>query len=94
MSNDTATWHDELMAKCVDVASTVLGERDAIMEIRRGEPVMGRNYTIYYKVYLATLDTSGTNPTDQRCVVVSITSNRDSAKVEPSMSCDSVKELA
>jgi len=41
MSNDTATWHDELIAKCVDLASTVLGERDAIMEIRRGEAVMG-----------------------------------------------------
>ena len=93
MSNNTTTQHDELMAKCVEVASTVLGERDAIMQIRRGEPMMGRNYTIYYKVDLATLDISGVSPSNQRCVVVSITSNRDSAKVEPSMSCDSVKDL-
>lgn len=82
------------MAKCVEVASTILGERDAIMEIRRGEPMMGRNYTIYYKVHLATLDMSGINPTNQRCVGVSITSNMDSAKVEPSMNCDSVEDLA
>jgi hypothetical protein len=93
MSNDTTTQHDQLIAKCVEVASTVLGEREAIMQIRRGQPTFGRNYTVYYKVDLATLDPSGVNPTNQRCVVVSITSNMDSAKVEPSMSCDSVKDL-
>lgn len=93
MSNETAARQDVLIAKCVEVASTVLGEREAIIQIRRGEPTFGRNYTIHYKVDVATLDPSGVNPTNQRCVVVSITSNMDSAKVDPALSCDAVKDL-
>lgn len=92
MTKDTVQ-RDRLIEKCVEVASTVLGEKETIMQVRRGEPTFGRNYTNHYKVYLATLDPSGVNPTNQRCVVVSITSNMDSAKVEPSLSCDSVKDL-
>ena len=92
MSKDTVQ-RDGLIEKCVEVASTVLGEKETIIQVRRGEPTFGRNYTNHYKVYLATLDPSGVNPTNQRCVVVSITSNMDSAKVEPSLSCDSVKDL-
>ncbi|GET43902.1 hypothetical protein [Microseira wollei] len=93
MSNETAARQDLLIAKCVEVASTVLTDQEAIIQIRRCEPTFGRNYTNHYKVYLATLDPSGLNPINQRCVVVSITSNMDSAKVEPSLSCDSVKDL-
>ena len=93
MSNETAARQDLLMAKCVEVASTLLGEQEAIIQIRRCEPTFGRNYTNHYKVDLAILDLSGVNPINQRCVVVSITSNMDSAKVEPSLNCDAVKDL-
>ncbi|MFB2895401.1 hypothetical protein ACE1CI_21060 [Aerosakkonemataceae cyanobacterium BLCC-F50] len=93
MSDETTAQLDRLMAKCVEVASTALTDREAIIQIRRCEPTFGRNYTNHYKVYLATLDPSGVNPTNQRCVVVSITSNMDSANVDPDLNCDSVKEL-
>ena len=93
MSNETAVRQDVLIAKCVEVASTALTDQEAILQIRRCEPTFGRNYTNHYKVYLATLDPSGVNPINQRCVVVSITSNMDSANVDPYLNCDSVKEL-
>ena len=93
MSNETVARQDLLIAKCVEVASTVLTDREVILQIRRCEPTFGRNYTNHYKVYLATLDPSGVNPINQRCVVVSITSNMDSVLVDPYLNCDSVKEL-
>ncbi|KAB8333256.1 hypothetical protein SD80_015525 [Scytonema tolypothrichoides VB-61278] len=94
MSNEITVQQDKLIAKCVEVASTVLGENDAILEIRRGQPEFGRNYTVFYKVHLATLDGTGTNPTNKRCVVVAIpVSNIDSGELRPSINCDSVKDL-
>lgn len=88
MSNKTAMQYDELMAKCVEVASTVLGEKEAIIQIRRRiQPKLERNYTVYYEVYLATFEENRINPTNKRCVVVSIPIfSINSAKVEHSIS--------
>ncbi len=84
---------NELITKCVEVASTALGERETILQIRRGEPTFGRNYTAHYKVNIATLDGSGVNPTNQRCIVVSLpVSDLESSRID-SRSCDSVEDL-
>lgn len=94
MSNDIATQQDELFEKCVEIASKALSQSEVILEIRRSLPDFGRNYTVVYKVYLATLDTTGTNPTNKRCVVVGIPiSDIGSASLQPHRSCDSVKDL-
>jgi len=94
MSNDTPRSPDQLIAKCVEVASTVLSENEVILEIRRAQPDFGRNYTVVYKVYLATLDTTGINPTNKRCVVVGIPiSDIASGSLQPDRSCDSVQDL-
>lgn len=93
MAKDTVQ-RDRLIEKCVQVASTSLGENEVILEIRRAQPDFGRNYTVVYKVYLATLDNTGINPTNKRCVVVSIPiSGIESGSLQPDRSCDSVQEL-
>jgi hypothetical protein len=73
---------------------TALGKNEDILEIRRAQPDFGRNYTVVYKVYLATLDATGTNPTNKRCVVVGIPiSNIESGRLQPDRSYDSVQDL-
>ena len=94
MSNDTPRSGAQLIAKCVEVASTVLRENEVILEIRRAQPDFGRNYTVVYQVYLATLDSTGINPTNKRCVVVGIPiSDIASGSLQPDRSCDSVQDL-
>ncbi|ODG97897.1 hypothetical protein A4S05_11470 [Nostoc sp. KVJ20] len=94
MSNNITVQHDKLIAKCVEVASTALSENEVILEIRRAQPDFGRNYTVVYKVYLATLDASGINPTNKRCVVVGIPiSDIESGSLQPDRSCDLVQDL-
>ncbi|MHC0065074.1 hypothetical protein ACWATR_19620 [Nostoc sp. UIC 10890] len=94
MSNNITVQHDKLIAKCVEVASTALSENEVILEIRRAQPDFGRNYTVVYKVYLATLDPSGINPTNKRCVVVGIPiSDIESGSLQPDRSCDLVQDL-
>ena len=93
MAKDTVQ-RDRLIEKCVQVTSISLGENEVILEIRRAQPDFGRNYTVVYKVYLATLDNTGINPTNKRCVVVSIPiSGIESGSLQPDRSCDSVQEL-
>ncbi|MFW9261037.1 hypothetical protein [Nostoc sp. CALU 546] len=94
MSDNITVQHDKLIAKCVEVASTALSENEVILEIRRAQPDFGRNYTVVYKVYLATLDASGINPTNKRCVVVGIPiSDIESGSLQPDRSCDLVQDL-
>jgi hypothetical protein len=93
MSDDLVSQKRQLIEKCIEVVSTVFGETEEILHIHRAQLYISRNYTHFYKVYLATLDASGVNPTNWRCVVVSITSNRDSAIVDPSISCDSKQDF-
>lgn len=94
MSNETVVRRDQLIDTCIEIASTALGENEVILEIRRAQPDFGRNYTVVYKVYLATLDNTGTNPTNKRCVVVGIPmDNLDSGDLSPNRSCDSIKDL-
>jgi hypothetical protein len=94
MSNNIEVQQDQLIKKCIEIASTVLGENEDILEIRRAQPDFGRNYTVVYKVYLATLDATKINPTNKRCVVVGIPiSNIESGSLQPDRSCDSVQDL-
>jgi hypothetical protein len=94
MSNDIATQQDKLFEKCVEIASKALNQNEVILEIRRAYPDFGRNYTSNYKVYLATLDNTGINPSNKRCVIVGIPSNNiDAGSVQPDRSCDSVRDL-
>ncbi|RAM51524.1 MAG: hypothetical protein C6Y22_10680 [Hapalosiphonaceae cyanobacterium JJU2] len=94
MSNDIAVQQDELIEKCIEIALTSLGENEVILEVRRAQPDFGRNYTVVYKVYLATLDATGINPTNKRCVVVGIPiSDIESGSLQPHRSCDSVQDL-
>jgi hypothetical protein len=84
---------DKLFEKCVEIASKALSQNEVILEIRRAYPDFGRNYTSNYKVYLATLDSTGTNPSNKRCVIVGIPSSIDTGSVQPDRSCDSVQDL-
>jgi len=94
MSNDIAVQQDQLIEKCIEIASTSLDGNEVILEIRRSQPDFGRNYTVVYKVYLATLDATGINPTNKRCVVVGIPiSDIGSGSLQPDRSCDSVQDL-
>lgn len=94
MSNEIAVQQDQLIEKCIEIASTSLGENEVILKICRAQPDFGRNYTVVYKVYLATLDATGINPTNKRCVVVGIPiSDIDSGSLRPDRSCDSVQDL-
>ena len=85
---------DELFEKCVDVAYNNLAEKEVLIKIRRAKPEMNRShYYSRFKVDFASLNAAGTEPVNQRCIVIRIESHTGETSVDPDTRCEDIKDI-
>jgi hypothetical protein len=80
--------------KAITTVVLSLGAREEIMRIRLGQGRGSRaDYYTRYKFDLATLDGSGTQASNWRCVVVNVSSNTGAATIDGAFACKDVPDL-
>ncbi len=83
----------QLFANWLSEFSATMDSRQWLLRVQLAEPRFEtRNYYARFKVYTATLDGTGQNPTDIECVVVEVSETNQAAKIAPQTACDSIPD--
>jgi hypothetical protein len=86
---------DQLLAKCLDALSSYVQPGESIVRVRLAEPQLASHadYFTKYKAEIARKNSSGTEITARRCLVIKISSNTGVAQVDETLSCGAVKDI-